>query len=313
MLVKTTAHDIFIVTDLPYRQSKCVITTMQFPGGEIDVTIPDAVGVDIRGDINVVARLNSSDSFIRLAMTTEILRRLDGITSMRLTLPYFPGRQDRIRSVEVGFSAKVYAQMINALRYDRVLVIDPHSDVTAALIDNVTVISQAAILRKHHEFFDCLRNQQVVFVAPDAGAGKKTEQAAAMFDLDVAIAIKHRDADTGELSGTKLVDGDVSGKLAVIIDDICDGGGTFIPLAKALRDAGARDVWLYVTHGLFSKGFDVFNDCISRVFTTDSILDIAKFPSRRHSATEHDGGNVITKRTAFHPMSLSFSATGVVL
>jgi ribose-phosphate pyrophosphokinase len=111
---------------------------------------------------------------------------------------------------------------------------------------------------------------EAVIVIPDAGAVPRTLEIIARLGLKNPIArcVKKRDSQTGALSGFELVEGDVSGRRCLIVDDLCDGGGTFAGIARLLLDAGSSDVALCVTHGIFSKGLVIQG--IERTYCTDS-------------------------------------------
>lgn len=82
---------------------------------------------------------------------------------------------------------------------------------------------------------------------------------------------KHRDVQSGQLTGFALLAGDVRGRDVLIVDDLCDAGGTFIGAAQVLRQHGARSVSLYVTHGIFSKGVEhLLAQGIDNIYTTTS-------------------------------------------
>lgn len=124
-----------------------------------------------------------------------------------------------------------------------------------------------------HEGVARIIHSSVTVVAPDAGAAKKAFAVASYYRLPLLTAAKVRDVKTGAIIRTELLGAaTVAGRAALIVDDICDGGRTFIELAKVLRAAGADRVFLYVTHGIFSQGLGVFAGLIDGVFTTDSFL-----------------------------------------
>jgi ribose-phosphate pyrophosphokinase len=85
---------------------------------------------------------------------------------------------------------------------------------------------------------------------------------------------KSRDVKTGKLTGFKVYAEDLEGKDCLIVDDICDGGGTFIGLAGELKKKNAGNLYLAVTHGIFSKGFEELEKCFDKIFTTDSFKEI---------------------------------------
>ncbi|MCP4261270.1 MAG: ribose-phosphate pyrophosphokinase [Planctomycetes bacterium] len=244
-----------------------------FPGGEVQVTWP--VG-SLRGAnrIQLVASLTNSNDILAMIMGVDAIRRATfHQPAIELIIPYFPyARQDRVCVEGQSLSAAVMASLINNLQCERVTICDPHSDVTGALINNVNIVSQADIARRNKKFRRNLYRRDTIIVAPDAGASKKAEMVASACERGTPVvqAFKHRDLKTGNITQTTLM-GSVKGKRCVIVDDICDGGRTFVELAKVLRDGGATHVDLFVTHGIFSKGLSVFDGLINHIFTTDSL------------------------------------------
>jgi ribose-phosphate pyrophosphokinase len=165
-----------------------------------------------------------------------------------------------------ALSIKVMADLINSQNYANVEIWDPHSDVTTALINNLTVVEQ-------HELASTIPDidwANTILVAPDAGAAKKIYKLAAIRGSEVITAYKVRDPVTGNITATK-VDSNTStfvgsNKRFLIVDDICDGGRTFTELAKVLKKWTDMPVDLYVTHGIFSKGMSVFDGLIDNIY-----------------------------------------------
>ncbi len=251
------------------------VQSFVFPGGEPQVQIPDFLA-NINGDLAVTARLQSSESIIALLLATEIIKRsqIDGRRLLRI--PYLPfARQDRVMQQHEAFSLKVMANLVNGMGYDEVTVCDPHSDVAAAMMDNVHIIPQVELVTKHaalREIVKAIPNTPII-IAPDAGAAKKAFAVAQAFGLPLLTASKVRDTVTGAIFRTELhTPAPLAGSDVLIVDDICDGGRTFIELAKVLHSHGAGRIFLYVTHGIFSQGTGVFQGLIDGIFTTDSFL-----------------------------------------
>ena len=118
---------------------------------------------------------------------------------------------------------------------------------------------------------------QIVLVSPDAGAYKKVFDVAKEFKIEKIItATKVRDVKTGKILRTEIPVLDQHRNLKyVIVDDICDGGRTFIELAKAIKDSRpTAEIYLIVTHGIFSAGFDELKKYITEVYCTNSVKDI---------------------------------------
>ncbi len=174
------------------------------------------------------------------------------------------------------------ANLLNNLCFKTIITYDCHSIVTNALIPRLkeikqfdllhSVIQQEISYEKHlgikNNFIDFITDS--VIIAPDLGASKKAIEIANYFNYPIAIASKTRDLISGQITSIKI---DASGERAFIFDDICDGGRTFIELAKALKSQGFEKIYLYVTHGIFSQGLDVFDGLIDHIFTTNTFKE----------------------------------------
>ncbi len=225
-----------------------------------------------------VSAMRDMNDFMLLAQLVEAVRHTTDIGVSHLELAWLPwARQDRHMVPGDSFALKVFANQLNTLRFNKVFLLDPHSDAAAAAIDNSVVIAQETCLMKSKTLRKALSANRLMLVAPDAGALKKIHNVAkATGARDYAILTKERDVATGNLTGFALVAGNVTGKDVLIVDDLCDAGGTFIGSAQVLRDAGARSVSLYVTHGVFSKGIEnLLNNGIDAIYTTTSFASSA--------------------------------------
>lgn len=231
------------------------IKSFNFNGGECHIRLP----IDLNKErARISANLFNSDDIMKLLLCVDALRRINPAIDTHLTIPYFPyARQDRVCHPGEALSIKVMANLINQLNCNTVTIIDPHSDVTTALINNCIVIKSAGIIT-NTRLKQIIIDEEMQLVSPDAGAEKKTREVSAYFSeightIETFLATKSRDPKTGEISNSQL-SGDVSNKNLIILDDICDGGRTFIELAKVLNEKGANNLYLYVTHGIFSNG-----------------------------------------------------------
>lgn len=233
------------------------VKVIKFSGGEIQVKV-DIPSRITRPNLDLTAHVRSADDLMTLLLLKDAIDRKCNPKTSRLVMPYLPyARQDRVCARGEALSVRVCTDLINALKFDTVEVWDCHSDVGVALLDNCVNVSQVQILHGS-VIAECLeRGTRSVLVSPDAGANKKTlELAKSVGGCEVIRADKSRNVQTGQITGTEVY-GNVEGKTCVIVDDIADGGATFIYLARALKDLGAAKVILYVTHGIFSKGVDV--------------------------------------------------------
>jgi ribose-phosphate pyrophosphokinase len=106
-----------------------------------------------------------------------------------------------------------------------------------------------------------------MLVAPDAGALKKTMELSRLAGMPYIHADKKRNPENGEITGTAVHSSALGNQDVLIVDDICDGGRTFVELAKELKTLTTGKIYLYVTHGIFSKGLGVFNGIIDHIYT----------------------------------------------
>lgn len=248
------------------------VTHITFPTGEKHIRIKELEPYD---DVVIVYKDYSGD-VMKLAMAVDICRRAD-VVSITLVMPFIPyARQDRIADEGDPLSIKIFADFINSLEFDRVVVADPHSTVAPALLDNCIAIPQHIIVAEVVRNIARSNRFENVLVAPDIGANKKTKTLQDFLYLkhkyacDMVQCDKTRDPVTGKISGFKILDGNPQHKHCIIVDDICDGGGTFLGLGAELLKAGAMGLSLVVTHGIFSKGTDSLLDMFDNVFCSDS-------------------------------------------
>lgn len=181
----------------------------------------------------------------------------------RLILPYIPGaRQDRVNPTgDVGFMLNTVARIINSYEFDTVLVADPHSMKSVELIENLTIFP-------YRDLYAHLWTGYSGVISPDKGAKSRANFAgAALGGLVVVEASKVRDVTTGKLSGFDVTVED--GHHYIVVDDICDGGGTFLGLGEKIREQGAF-ADLFVTHGIFSKGTSELKKLYKSIYTTNT-------------------------------------------
>lgn len=257
-----------------------------FSGGEEHVRF-NAANFSGSKKIEIFERLTNSSNVVRLMIAVDALKRLTNEnTPIELVIPYFPyARQDRVCVEGEALGAAVMATFINNLNFSKVTIWDAHSDVSPALINKVVNIEQISLLARCEALSQRLLQGELTLISPDAGASKKTIKISEKFNgvPEVIQAQKVRNLKTGEIIKTDII-GDVKGKCVLIVDDICDGGRTFIELAKVLKNNGAVEVSLFITHGIFSKGLDIFEGLIDKIYTTDSFKPANEF---KHSNNIH--------------------------
>jgi ribose-phosphate pyrophosphokinase len=249
------------------NQEEIKFQSFTFSGGEPHIKInPD---FDHNQKVTITHRLNSFNDLGLLCITVDALRRMD-VKIIDLFIPYFPAaRQDRVMIKGESLSVKVYADIINGLQLNKVFVFDAHSEVTPALVNNCEVIPNHTFIKEVLKVI----GENVKLISPDGGALKKIYKVSEFLGgIDVVECSKSRDVKTGKLSGFKVYEEDLNGIDCLIVDDICDGGGTFVGLAEELKNKNAGKLYLAVSHGIFNKGFEVL-DCFDGIFTTNSVKD----------------------------------------
>ncbi len=242
---------------------KSKVEVFKFPGGELGVRLIAPVRDGDR--VRIKAHIQNSDDIMTLLLLVDAIRR-EAIVTLILDLPYVPyARQDRVCNEGESLSIGVFASLINSCNFDRVFITDPHSDVTPALIKNCVIIDQVAIFENVKQDWS-----NTVIVAPDAGAMKKAyDFAKRVGAADVLVAEKVRDVKTGKIVSVSLSGVFSSEEEYFILDDICDGGRTFLELVTEFPDC-VRRIDLAVTHGIFSKGVEVVAERFDNVYTTTS-------------------------------------------
>ena len=174
--------------------------------------------------------------------------RAHGKEDIHLYMPYIPNaRQDRVKTDEDVFTLKYFATILNSLNFKTVTVLDPHSSVSEALIENIRIEKPKAFIEKVIEMITEKEGEAPSMFYPDEGAGKRYS---GMIPLPYSFGIKKRDWATGQIKGLDAA-GDtdsIKDKNILIVDDICSKGGTFYFSAKKLKELGAKNIYLYVTH-----------------------------------------------------------------
>lgn len=238
-------------------------TPFIFPDGQRHITLEGDVTFS---EVVITASLCSADDLFDLLLVNDIL--CHNHNGVHLQVEYLlGGRMDRRINDRQPNTLAVVASIINAAEFKSVRILDPHSEVALDIIAYMepAMYAMTEFLTALNDF----RVEDTVIIQPDKGAETRVGRMTRGLGFMVTSCSKERDEVTGKLSGFKVNNpGDVYGKRCLIVDDICDGGGTFIGLAKVLRAAGATSVNLFVTHGIFSKGRDL--EGIDKVYSTDS-------------------------------------------
>lgn len=214
----------------------------------------------------------SDEELFALICITKHLKKINSSLVVDLFLPYVPhARMDRCKAPEDVFTLKYFAETINSLNFNKVIALDPHSSVSEALIDRLKVESPEQLIRNVIKNVTELTGETPLLFYPDEGAMKRYS---GMIQSPYAFGIKKRDWKTGDILGLDVVGEIKKDKPVLIVDDISSYGTTFMFSAKKLKELGAGNVFLYVTHcekSIF--GGDLYqSELIEKVFTTNSIF-----------------------------------------
>lgn len=254
-------------------QTNEYVELRKFAGGECHVRFAETLkGTD---QVRLNIRLNTSDDFMTLCLAVDALRRME-VKHIEAFVPYVPyARQDRVMVPGEPLSIRVFAQLLNSLNLDKVIVFDPHSDVSPALIDRCEIVSNYAMIGS---IIQELNLTDYVLVSPDLGAYKKVDKLGQNLGYrgEIATGLKIRDLATGQIIRSDVNVEDLNGKTCLVVDDICDGGRTFIELAETLKRKGAGRLFLMISHGIFShNALDRLKEAgYALVCSSNSIADL---------------------------------------
>lgn len=250
-----------------------------FAGGECQVKIPEQ---DLH-TVEIVADLHNANDILCLMLAVNAIRKINPHAEINLVCPYLPyARQDRICNKGESLGVKVMADVINYLNCHSIKIYDPHSDVAPALINNCKIINLAEIIEST-QFSEKIIKEGWLIISPDIGAERKIRTLERMlisksYKPEIVYATKTRDSSNSKIIANRIY-GEVQNRDVIIIDDICDSGATFIELANSLKHLGAKKLFLYVTHGIFANGLDVFHNYFEHIFCYHTMLPQEKIDS----------------------------------
>lgn len=249
-------------------------SVVRFSDGEIQVNIDDSVrGKDVFLIQSTSAPVN--DNLMELLIMIDAVRRASA-ASVNIVLPYYGyARQDRKTRAREPITAKLVADMIQAVGADRVLSLDLHAPQIQGFFDiPVDNLMGAPLLADY--FLSNHLEEDAVVVSPDHGGVTRARKLAEFLGTSIAIVDKRRPkANVAEVMN---IIGDVKGKRAILIDDMIDTAGTITLAAQALKDAGATEVYACATHAVLSgPAVDRLNNSVIKsLVLTDSIQQPAE-------------------------------------
>jgi ribose-phosphate pyrophosphokinase len=257
-------------------------TKIQYPAGELQVRLNEESIRQVRSAdrVSVVARITEMQQLVELCLLWDAVSNLvdSDRTQKYLVLPYLPfARADR-RFVDGDcYGLGVFAKIINALDAP-VVTLDVHSHKSHEEFRNLVDVAALPLIGEAvTQFAAQQKAKHLTVLFPDAGAGKRYVLPARIGDVHIQVlqCLKKRDPVTGKLKDfqvpeqSEFLSKEGLPSAVLIVDDICDGGGTFIGIADALKDYGLH-LGLYVTHGIFAKGLSNLQQRFAAIFTSDS-------------------------------------------
>ena len=220
----------------------------KFADGEIYVEINE----NIRGNnIFIIQSISSpaNDNLLEMLLCIDALKR-SSAKNITAVIPYFGyARQDRKVVPRTSISAKLVSNLITKAGADRVVTVDLHSGQIQGFFDiPVDNLFATPIFYRHIK--KKLKLNNIVCVSPDAGGIVRTRGLSKLLDVGLAVVDKRR--PTPGKSEVVNVIGEVKNKVCIIVDDIIDSGGTIVNAAKMLKAKGAKEIHVYITHGVLS-------------------------------------------------------------
>jgi ribose-phosphate pyrophosphokinase len=227
-----------------------------FSGGEIQVKLPTNLGFE---KVILTWKPKNAVDFLLLPLTVNALNEM-GIENIHVEILYLPyARQDRACTPGEAFSLRMTMDVLTQLHVTSITVWDTHSDVAVKYmgIGHYWSVMTIKNIFKNHNMLGYFDRDNLILCSPDKGSGNKVQSIADEYpDLLAMFCEKRRNPDTGFISEIIVPELHNSTEDILVIDDICDGGATFIALAKQLKKQTTGKLYLYVTHGIFSKGIN---------------------------------------------------------
>lgn len=228
---------------------------------------------NVRGEDVFVIQSTSfpaNDNLMELLITLDALRR-SSARRVTAVIPYFGyARQDRKTAARTPISAKLVANLITEAGANRVLTLDLHAGQIQGFFD-IPVDNLYAGPLFSADIQERFAGRKLMIVSPDVGGVLRARNLASRLNCDLAIIDKRR--ERAGVSEVMNIIGEVEGMDCILVDDICDSGGTLCNAAEALRRAGANSVSVYITHGVLSGGAvaRIAASPIAEMTITDSI------------------------------------------
>lgn len=243
------------------------INIQKFSDGEIQPVFLES----IRGDFVflVASTFAPADNLMELLLMIDAAKRASAYKIIAVIPYYGYARQDRKDKPRVAIGSKLVSTLLEASGANRVITMDLHAPQIQAFFDiPVDHLDSSAIFIP---YIEQLKLENLIFAAPDVGSTNRVREIASYFNCEMVICDKHRKR-ANEIASMVVI-GDVAGKDVVLIDDICDTGGTLAKSAGLLKEKGARSVRALCTHPVLSgKAYEnIENSVLEELVVCDTI------------------------------------------
>lgn len=236
-----------------------------FPDGQPHIKFPKPL--DRKDGVDILCKIRNPEELFRLRMVADVVNRCSRINDIYIRY-LMAARTDRILSFEEPYTLKMVSDDINSMNAESVVLEDVHSDRAVRLIKHSSDSSEF-YAKLEDNVFD---GKCIVF--PDKGSVERNIDLYMEHMSDCIVCEKHRDPDTGKLSGFKIKEnGYRDGTPMLVYDDLCDGGGTFIGIANMLKQLNPPSISLAVTHAIQLEGIRRVAEVYDEVWISNSFYD----------------------------------------
>jgi len=243
------------------------VNIQRFSDGEIQPIFLESV----RGDyvFLVQSTFAPTDNLMEMLLMIDAAKRASAYKIIAVVPYYGYARQDRKDKPRVAIGAKLIATLLEAAGANRVITMDLHAAQIQGFFDvPVDHLDSSAIFIP---YINDLKLQNLAFAAPDVGSTNRVREIASYFNAEMVICDKHRKR-ANEIASMVVI-GDVTGKDIILVDDICDTGGTLAKAAALLIEKGAKSVRALITHPVLSGNAyaNIENSVLEELVVCDTI------------------------------------------
>ena len=263
----TGSHELAEKIALKFGAPLGRVNIQKFSDGEFQPIFLES----IRGDyvFLVQSTFAPTDNLMELLLMIDAAKRASAYKIIAVIPYYGYARQDRKDKPRVAIGSKLVASLLERAGADRIITMDLHAPQIQAFFDiPVDHLDSSAIFIP---YIQQLKLENLTFAAPDVGSTNRVREIASYFNCEMVICDKHRKR-ANEIASMVLI-GDVAGRDIVLIDDICDTGGTLAKSASLLKEKGARSIRALCTHPVLSGNAyqNIENSVLQELVVCDTI------------------------------------------